>query len=113
MRRCGIRCASAWPVPIPSCAARSSTCSGRPGPGRAGAAQALASAAPDVAAGPLARAASDPHPDVRKAAVIALAPLRAHPQAAGALRAAADDADADVRAYARRAADLTAEPLTL
>ncbi|MBV9446621.1 MAG: fumarate reductase/succinate dehydrogenase flavoprotein subunit [Streptosporangiaceae bacterium] len=69
---------------------------------RAGAAQALASASPDVAAGPLARAASDPHPDVRKAAVIALAPLHAYPLAAGALRAAAADSDADVRAYARR-----------
>ncbi|HEX6519376.1 MAG TPA: fumarate reductase/succinate dehydrogenase flavoprotein subunit [Streptosporangiaceae bacterium] len=74
---------------------------------RAGAAQALASAAPDVAAGPLTRAATHPHPDVRKAAVIALTPLRAHPQAAGALRTAADDTDADVRAYARRAGDGT------
>jgi succinate dehydrogenase/fumarate reductase flavoprotein subunit/HEAT repeat protein len=71
---------------------------------RAGAAQALAAASPDVAVAPLASAASDPHPDVRKAAVIALAPVRAYPAAADALRAAATDSDADVRGYARRAA---------
>jgi succinate dehydrogenase/fumarate reductase flavoprotein subunit/HEAT repeat protein len=70
---------------------------------RAGAAQALAAASPQVAAVPLASAASDPHPDVRKAAVIALASMRTHPAAADALRAAADDSDADVRAYARQA----------
>jgi hypothetical protein len=46
----------------------------------------------------------DPHADVRKAAVIALAPRSCHPAAAAALRAAVDDSDADVRAYARRAA---------
>jgi hypothetical protein len=44
---------------------------------------------------------SDPHANVRKAAVTALAPMRADPAAAAALNAAADDGDADVRAYAR------------
>jgi succinate dehydrogenase/fumarate reductase flavoprotein subunit/HEAT repeat protein len=71
---------------------------------RAGAAQALAAADPAVAVAPLVRAAADPHPDVRKAAIIALASMRTDPAAAGALRAAADDSDADVRAYARQAA---------
>jgi succinate dehydrogenase/fumarate reductase flavoprotein subunit/HEAT repeat protein len=70
---------------------------------RAGAAQALAAAPPDVAVPPLAAALRDPHADVRKAAVIALAPLGSHPAATEALRAAADDSDADVRAYARHA----------
>jgi HEAT repeat protein len=71
---------------------------------RAGAAQALAASPPDVAVPPLASALRDPHADVRKAAVIALAPMSGHPAAAEALRAAVDDSDADVRAYARRAA---------
>jgi hypothetical protein len=44
---------------------------------------------------------SDPHADVRKAAAVALAPMRADPAAAAALDAAACDGDADVRAYAR------------
>jgi succinate dehydrogenase/fumarate reductase flavoprotein subunit/HEAT repeat protein len=72
---------------------------------RAGAAQALAAASPGVAVGPLVTAVSDPHANVRKAAVTALAPMYAHPAAAAALHAAASDSDADVRAYARRAAD--------
>jgi succinate dehydrogenase/fumarate reductase flavoprotein subunit/HEAT repeat protein len=71
---------------------------------RAGAARALASADPDVAVAPLAGALADPHADVRKAAVIALLPLAAHPAAGDALRAASSDPDADVRAYAQRAA---------
>jgi succinate dehydrogenase/fumarate reductase flavoprotein subunit/HEAT repeat protein len=71
---------------------------------RAGAAQALAAVPPDVAVPPLASALRDPHADVRKAAVIALAPMGGHPAATEALRAAAADSDADVRAYARRAA---------
>jgi HEAT repeat protein len=73
---------------------------------RAGAAHALAAAPPQLAVAPLASAAADPHPEVRKAAVMALAAMRAHPAAAVALQvvAAADgDADADVRAYARSA----------
>ena len=66
-----------------------------------GAAQALAAASPRVAVTPLVAAMSDPHADVRKAAVTALAPMRALPAAAAALAAAARDGDADVRAYAR------------
>jgi succinate dehydrogenase/fumarate reductase flavoprotein subunit/HEAT repeat protein len=68
---------------------------------RVGAAQALAAASPGVAVTPLVAAMSDPHANVRKAAVTALAPMRADPAAAAALNAAADDGDADVRAYAR------------
>jgi len=74
---------------------------------RAGAAQALAAAPPGLAVPPLAGAARDPHADVRKAAVIALVPMSGHPAAAEALRAAAADSDADVRAYARRATALS------
>jgi len=72
---------------------------------RAGAAQALAAASPVVAVGPLVAAVSDPHANVRKAAVTALAPMRAYPGAMEALHAAASDGDADVRAYARYAVD--------
>ena len=68
---------------------------------RAGAAQALAAASADMAVGPLTKAAGDPHADVRKAAVIALAQFRGHPDAAAALAVARSDSDADVRAYAR------------
>ncbi len=75
---------------------------------RAGAAQALAAAPPDVAVPPLATALRDPAADVRKAAVIALAPMSGHPAAAAALRAAVADSDADVRAYARRASSAPA-----
>jgi succinate dehydrogenase/fumarate reductase flavoprotein subunit/HEAT repeat protein len=72
---------------------------------RAGAARALAAASPVVAVGPLVAAVSDPHANVRKAAVTALAPMRAYPGAVEALHAAACDGDADVRAYARHAID--------
>ena len=72
---------------------------------RAGAAQALAAARPAVAVGPLVTAVSDPHANVRKAAVTALAPMHAYPGAVEALQAAASDGDADVRAYARHAVD--------
>jgi succinate dehydrogenase/fumarate reductase flavoprotein subunit/HEAT repeat protein len=68
---------------------------------RVGAALALAAASPSVAVTPLVAAMSDPHADVRKAAAVALAPMRADPAAAAALDAAACDGDADVRAYAR------------
>jgi HEAT repeat protein len=71
---------------------------------RAGAAQALAAASPAVAVGPLAGAVSDPHANVRKAAVAALAPMHAYPGVAAVLYAAASDSDADVRALARHAA---------
>ena len=68
---------------------------------RAGAAQALAAATADIAVGPLTTAAGDPDADVRKAAVIALAQFRGHPDAAAALAVARSDSDADVRAHAR------------
>jgi succinate dehydrogenase/fumarate reductase flavoprotein subunit/HEAT repeat protein len=69
---------------------------------RTGAAKGLAGT--PAAVGALAKAVGDPHLDVRKAAVIALGPLaRSEPEAAEALRAALDDTDADVRAYARQA----------
>jgi succinate dehydrogenase/fumarate reductase flavoprotein subunit/HEAT repeat protein len=74
---------------------------------RAGAAQALAAARPEVAVAPLAAAAGDAHADVRKQAVIALAGFRDDPvfrddpAAAAAFESAAADTDADVRAYAR------------
>ena len=72
---------------------------------RAGAAQALAAASPVVAVEPLVAAVSDPHANVRKAAVTALAPMHAYPAAVEALHAAASDSDAEVRAYARYAVD--------
>ena len=76
---------------------------------RAGAAQALAAASPELAVPALADAAADPHADVRKAAVIALAGFRDRPDLAEALQSsvsaaiesATADPDADVRAYAR------------
>jgi HEAT repeat protein len=77
---------------------------------RVGAARALAAARPQLAAEPLANAAADPHPEVRKAAVMALASMRAHPAAAAALRIAATDSDADVRAYARQAQSMADVP---
>jgi HEAT repeat protein len=52
---------------------------------------------------PLDALAADPHADVRKAAVMGLAAWAARPAAQQALRTAATDADADVRAYARQA----------
>ncbi len=69
---------------------------------RTGAAKGLAAAGAE-AIGALAEALADPHLDVRKAAVISLGQWAAEPGAAEALRAALDDTDADVRAYARRA----------
>jgi succinate dehydrogenase/fumarate reductase flavoprotein subunit/HEAT repeat protein len=76
---------------------------------RAGAAQALGAASPEVAVAALTDAAADPHADVRKAAVIALAGFRDRPDLTAALQAAVSaaietataDTDADVRAYAR------------
>ena len=72
---------------------------------RVGAARALAAARPVIAVGPLVAAVSDPHANVRKAAVTALAPMRAYPGVAEALHTAASDGDADVRAHARYAVD--------
>jgi succinate dehydrogenase/fumarate reductase flavoprotein subunit/HEAT repeat protein len=70
---------------------------------RTGAARGLSAADPATAAAPLIKALSDPHLDVRKAAVISLSPWSDQPEVADALRTAQDDTDADVRAYARRA----------
>ncbi|MEU6191790.1 fumarate reductase/succinate dehydrogenase flavoprotein subunit [Nocardia sp. NPDC047038] len=70
---------------------------------RVGAARGLAGADPDLAVPILAAALHDPHLDVRKAAVLSLSAWPDLPAAHDALRAAIDDTDADVRAYARRA----------
>jgi HEAT repeat protein len=72
---------------------------------RQGAARALAGApSPTTAVPPLSRALSDPHLDVRKAAVLSLTRWASSEEAAReALTGALDDGDADVRAYARQA----------
>ena len=72
---------------------------------RQGAARALAGApSPTAAVPPLSRALSDPHLDVRKAAVLSLTRWASSEDAAReALSGALDDGDADVRAYARQA----------
>lgn len=70
---------------------------------RVGAARGLAAADPDTAIPALSEALTDPHLDVRKAAVLSLAGRPGHPAARAALERAVDDPDADVRAYARRA----------
>ncbi|WP_194818235.1 fumarate reductase/succinate dehydrogenase flavoprotein subunit [Nocardia sp. XZ_19_385] len=69
---------------------------------RVGAARGLAGADPDEAVPALAHALDDPHLDVRKAAVLALATWPDHGAVQNALRRATGDSDADVRAYARR-----------
>ncbi|QNG21347.1 fumarate reductase/succinate dehydrogenase flavoprotein subunit [Rhodococcus triatomae] len=69
---------------------------------RQGAARALAVADLVVAVPALAKALEDPHLDVRKAAVMALAERAASPEVREALARALEDPDADVRAYARR-----------
>ncbi|MFI0777784.1 fumarate reductase/succinate dehydrogenase flavoprotein subunit [Streptomyces sp. NPDC021212] len=71
---------------------------------RKGAATALSAAAPGLGVPALARALSDAHADVRKAAVLALLPLAGHePAAREALASVRADPDADVRAYAAKA----------
>ena len=72
---------------------------------RQGAARAMAGApSPSAAVPPLSRALSDPHLDVRKAAVLSLTRWAgSETSAREALAGALDDGDADVRAYARRA----------
>ncbi|MEV0709362.1 fumarate reductase/succinate dehydrogenase flavoprotein subunit [Nocardia aurea] len=70
---------------------------------RVGAAKGLSGAAVDAAVPALTTALLDPHLDVRKAAVLALATYGDDNAAMDALRTAVDDGDADVRAYARRA----------
>ena len=56
----------------------------------------------EVAVPALLGATVDPHLDVRKAAVIALAGWTCRPDVRDALEAATKDSDADVRGYARR-----------
>jgi succinate dehydrogenase/fumarate reductase flavoprotein subunit/HEAT repeat protein len=72
---------------------------------RQGAARALAGApSPTAAVPPLSRALSDPHLDVRKAAVLSLTRWASSEETAReALTGALEDGDADVRAYARQA----------
>jgi HEAT repeat protein len=71
---------------------------------RVGAARALSGASAAVAVPTLARALADAHLDVRKAAVLSLTRWAESEAAArDALGLALKDADADVRAYARRA----------
>ncbi|REE95327.1 HEAT repeat domain-containing protein [Thermomonospora umbrina] len=72
---------------------------------RQGAAVALAAADPDRAVGPLAVAAGDDNIDVRKAAVRSLGRWPDRPDVRSALSGALDDADADVRAWARLGLD--------
>lgn len=73
---------------------------------RVGAAKGLAGAAPDAAIPALRSALGDPHLDVRKAAVLSVSARAERDDAQEALAAAVHDSDADVRAYARRAARL-------
>ncbi len=70
---------------------------------RVGAARGLATVDPAIAVPILSEALTDPHLDVRKAAVLSLAGRSEHPAVRTALERAVDDPDADVRAYARRA----------
>ncbi|MFF3568063.1 fumarate reductase/succinate dehydrogenase flavoprotein subunit [Nocardia jiangxiensis] len=70
---------------------------------REGAVRGWTALGPDLAADPLRTVLSDPHPDVRKAAVLTLGLWPDNAAARDALRQAVDDSDADVRAYARRA----------
>ncbi|MGI5261921.1 fumarate reductase/succinate dehydrogenase flavoprotein subunit [Streptomyces angustmyceticus] len=70
---------------------------------RAGAATALAAAAPGLAVAALRSALRDGHADVRKAGVLALRAHSGHEDARRAWATVADDPDADVRAHARLA----------
>ncbi len=70
---------------------------------REGAVRGWAGLGPDLAANPLRGALDDPHPDVRKAAVLTLGTWPRDEGARTALQRAVTDSDADVRAYARRA----------
>ncbi|NYJ00611.1 succinate dehydrogenase/fumarate reductase flavoprotein subunit [Nocardioides thalensis] len=69
---------------------------------RTGAARGLGGCAEDIAVPALLTAIADPHLDVRKAAVIALAGWTSRPDVRDALEIATKDTDADVRGYARR-----------
>ena len=69
---------------------------------REGGARGWTGLGPVAAAAALAPALTDPHPDVRKAAVLTLGNWPAHTEVREVLRVVLDDTDADVRAYARR-----------
>ncbi|MEV7561715.1 HEAT repeat domain-containing protein, partial [Streptomyces sp. NPDC089795] len=71
---------------------------------RAGAATGLSAAGAEAAVPALAETLADANADVRKAAVLALLAHRDTAQARAALATAVSDPDADVRAYAGRAA---------
>ncbi|MFC3964886.1 fumarate reductase/succinate dehydrogenase flavoprotein subunit [Nocardia jiangsuensis] len=73
---------------------------------RVGAAKGLAGADPGAAIPALSTALGDPHLDVRKAAVLSVSARAERDDAQDALARAVHDSDADVRAYARRAARL-------
>jgi HEAT repeat protein len=70
---------------------------------RQGAARGLAGSPAATAVESLTSALTDPHHDVRKAAVLSLGTWAAEPAIRETLRGALDDVDADVRAYARQA----------
>ncbi|MBO0853081.1 MAG: fumarate reductase/succinate dehydrogenase flavoprotein subunit [Nocardia sp.] len=72
---------------------------------REGGARGAAGLGSDAAATTLASALTDPHPDVRKAAVLTLSGWPDRDDVRTILRGALADTDADVRAYARRALD--------
>ncbi|MEU6561736.1 fumarate reductase/succinate dehydrogenase flavoprotein subunit [Nocardia nova] len=69
---------------------------------REGGARGWTGLGPAAAAQALAPVLSDPHPDVRKAAVLTLGNWPAHTEVRDALQVVLEDTDADVRAYARR-----------
>ncbi|WP_227984941.1 fumarate reductase/succinate dehydrogenase flavoprotein subunit [Nocardia spumae] len=69
---------------------------------REGGARGWAGLGPAAAAEALAPVLSDPHPDVRKAAVLTLGHWPADTEVRATLRIVLEDSDADVRAYARR-----------
>jgi HEAT repeat protein len=81
---------------------------------RQGAARALAGApSSEIAVLPLSRALTDPHLDVRKAAVLSLTRwAESEYGAREALAGALDDGDADVRAYARQALERVTQVTT-
>ncbi|HEX3489857.1 MAG TPA: fumarate reductase/succinate dehydrogenase flavoprotein subunit [Streptosporangiaceae bacterium] len=102
VRSAALKAAAAISCPEPLTTLALSALSDQAWQVREGAAEALSAASPDQAAPALIKASADPHANVRRAVVIALAQWPQHPEAASALKAAQSDSDADVRAYARR-----------
>jgi succinate dehydrogenase/fumarate reductase flavoprotein subunit/HEAT repeat protein len=105
VRAAALKAAAAISCPQPLQALALSALSDQAWQVREGAAEALSATSPQLAVPALTTATTDPHADVRKAAVIALAQWPQIPEAARALKQAQSDPDADVRAYARRALD--------